>query len=105
VLFNKIDLFREKLKKIPLSLVYESYRGPNYIDLGDGVDNIENEEVLNQSSHFIQRRFLDIAGKKNQEIYSNFITATDSKQFEVIFRSIQDLTLSCNFLRRGFAGY
>jgi guanine nucleotide-binding protein subunit alpha, other len=79
---NKIDLFREKLKKSPISAHFPDYHG------GD-----QNEEAAKQ---FFANRFKAINRNATREIYINFTNATDTDLLSVTMSDIQDMLIQKN---------
>lgn len=74
VLFlNKIDLFKEKLRKSLVADYFPEYQGPNsYEDAGV----------------YFMNKFLDIAKHFNRDIYVQFTCATDTQQIKVVLDAV-----------------
>jgi GTPase SAR1 family protein len=66
--FNKLDLFREKIKKIDLSTCFEDYT--------DGCD-------YDKALKFIQNAFLSLNREEGKTIYCHFTCATDTDNIKV----------------------
>eukprot|EP01098_Paradermamoeba_levis_P006994 TRINITY_DN2900_c0_g1_i3.p1 TRINITY_DN2900_c0_g1~~TRINITY_DN2900_c0_g1_i3.p1 ORF type:complete len:347 (-),score=73.12 TRINITY_DN2900_c0_g1_i3:169-1209(-) len=74
VLFlNKIDIFQEKLTRFPLSNTFSEYQGPN---------------DYKSAASFVKHKFLGLATKNNQRLYSHYTCATDTKQVKVVFDAV-----------------
>merc|ERR1712227_871137 len=101
VFFNKVDLFKEKLKTHPLTITYKDYKGSQNFD-----------EALN----FVKNRFLSLDGKvknenenvdkKNQkkilhDIHPFETTATDTDLIKSLFDSIKEIVLKKLFDAHG----
>ncbi|ETN41952.1 uncharacterized protein HMPREF1541_03891 [Cyphellophora europaea CBS 101466] len=82
---NKIDLFREKLKKSPISAHFPDYQGP---------DN--DEEAAKQ---YFANRFKAINRNSAREIYINFTNATDTNLLKVTMNDVQDMLIQKNLQR------
>ncbi|KAF2070469.1 hypothetical protein CYY_008210 [Polysphondylium violaceum] len=81
VLFlNKVDLFKQKIKKVPLSDHLKDFTGRN--------------ESFNETSQFIKNKFLHTNKNSERFIYHHFTCALDTEAIEVVFKSIQDTLLS-----------
>ncbi|EGC28923.1 G-protein subunit alpha 3 [Dictyostelium purpureum] len=83
---NKIDLFREKLKRTSIKICF-----PDYND----------DQSYEKSSSFIKNSFLSKKrGGSNPGmsstgfIYFHFTCATDTKSFETVFNSVRDIIIS-----------
>jgi len=89
VFFNKVDLFREKLKVAPITIAYPEYTGKQ-----------EEAEALN----FIRGRFLmqNASTSKDREIYDYLTTATDTTLVKNLFATIQDIILRKLLDQAGF---
>jgi len=88
VFFNKVDLFREKLKTVRLRDYFPDYRGTG-----------QYEDAV----HFIKRRYLNKNKYQDQrEIYHFETTATDTDLVRNVFGAIQDIILSRMLRSQGF---
>ncbi|KAJ3446385.1 guanine nucleotide-binding protein g(o) subunit alpha [Anaeramoeba flamelloides] len=76
---NKIDLFKEKIKKHDLSVCFPDYK--------DGLDEKKSRE-------YIKNKFIEKNLNKNKEVYSHFTCATDTSNIKFVFESIKDIILS-----------
>lgn len=82
---NKIDLFREKIKKSPISAHFPDYTG------GD-----TDEEA---AKNYFASRFRAINKNSNREIYINFTNATDTNLLKVTMADVQDMLIQKNLQR------
>ncbi|KYQ91729.1 G-protein subunit alpha 12 [Tieghemostelium lacteum] len=81
VLFlNKVDLFKEKIKKVPLNQHLTDFQGRN--------------DSYNECSTFIKDKFITANKNPSKFVYHHFTCALDSQAIEVVFKSIQDTLLS-----------
>ncbi|GAM23824.1 hypothetical protein SAMD00019534_069990 [Acytostelium subglobosum LB1] len=78
---NKIDIFREKLKRTPLQICFPDYKDDHSYD---------------KASNYIKNQFLSKkrVNDRSKYIYYHFTCATDTKSFENVFNSVQDIILS-----------
>lgn len=75
---NKKDLFQEKIKKVPLKVCFDDYKG------GD------NWEV---AAEFIGERFCEQNKCKGKEIYVHVTCATDTSNVRFVFDAVKDIIL------------
>jgi len=80
VLFlNKRDLFEKKIKKVPLSICFEDYKG------GDDFAS---------TSQFITDQFLAQNDNPRKLIYVHLTTATNTGTIKVVISAVQDIILN-----------
>eukprot|EP01132_Coremiostelium_polycephalum_P005907 gene5907-7356_t len=77
--FNKVDLFKKKIKKVPMSQYLTEFTGRN--------DSYED------TSSFLKQQFLQ-TNKTSKPIYSHFTCALDTEAIQAVFRSIQDMLVT-----------
>ncbi|KAJ3100390.1 hypothetical protein HK100_004718 [Physocladia obscura] len=87
VFMNKIDLFREKLEKTPISLYFPSYQGPNTFD--------------NSAQYFIDRLIALNKYPEGKCIYPHLTWATDTSTMKKVLHSINDSLAKSNFQSLG----
>lgn len=76
---NKKDIFEEKIKRVPLSVCFPEYNGPqNY----------------GACSDFIKDRFLELNENKQKTIYAHLTCATDTDNIIVVFNAVRDIILT-----------
>ncbi|KAM9985378.1 hypothetical protein ACTFIZ_008906 [Dictyostelium cf. discoideum] len=73
--FNKVDLFKEKIKRIPISQHLKDFSG--------------NDHSYEETSQFIKNKFYTTIKNSNKIVYHHFTCALDSRAIEVVFNSIQ----------------
>eukprot|EP00095_Tigriopus_kingsejongensis_P002104 maker-scaffold244_size240795-snap-gene-1.42 protein:Tk02104 transcript:maker-scaffold244_size240795-snap-gene-1.42-mRNA-1 annotation:"transducin alpha subunit" len=73
---NKTDLFREKLKRWPLSVCFLDYNGSN--EFGPAID-------------FVASRFK--AHCMKDELYTHYTCSTDTMHIQFVFRAVSDILL------------
>lgn len=78
---NKKDLFEEKIKKKPLSVLFPEYKGGN-----------NYEEAIK----FIEQKFQDSFGSK-EDLYIKSTCALDTENIKHIFDSVKDSLLRSSF--------
>jgi len=80
VLFlNKKDLFERKIKRVPLTVCFEEYKGP------------QDSEAASQ---YITDQFLAQNDNPKKLIYVHLTTATDTKNITVVIGVVQDIILN-----------
>ena len=72
---NKTDIFKEKIKTVPLTVCFPEYKGV--------LDSYE------QTSNYIWLRFQALC-KTERTVYRHFTCAKDKNNIEVVFASVQD---------------
>ena len=88
VLFlNKVDLFKQKIAAIDLSVCFPEYRGGKNYDA---------------ASSFVTDRFVELNRNKNKTIYPHLTCATDTKNIRVVFNAVKDIILQRNLQSSGF---
>jgi len=88
LLFNKKDLFEEKLSKRPLTICFPEYEGGNNYD---------------EASQYVQKQFESrYVNCDSRDFYFHFVCAMDSDNVNFIFSYITDVVLQYSFpkLRR-----
>ncbi|KAJ3124138.1 guanine nucleotide-binding protein subunit alpha [Nowakowskiella sp. JEL0407] len=78
---NKIDLFREKIKTVPVSKYFPDYTGP---------DNFEN------AGKFFSKKFRSLNKNESKTIYAHFTWATDTQQIQTVLAMVNDIVLTQN---------
>ncbi len=79
VLFlNKIDLFREKITRVPLRVCFGNYTGRDDPD---------------EAKEFIRQRFLELPHDKGKSIYCHWTCAINTQNVEVVFRVVKETLL------------
>jgi guanine nucleotide-binding protein G(i) subunit alpha len=107
---NKNDLFREKLKTIPVCVNsgpkkrYESFQGP-YVKFGTAdaeFGNPDFEAAYEAAKEFFLQLFLRRNQQINKEIYHHVTCATDTSNIKVVFNAAKDIILKDNLRGSGF---
>ncbi|KAJ6241327.1 guanine nucleotide-binding protein g(o) subunit alpha [Anaeramoeba flamelloides] len=75
ILFNKIDLFEEKIKKVSFSEWFPDFNG--------------NEKDVNETREFIVQQFIETAKNTNRKIIHHFTCGTDTENIKNVFEEIQ----------------
>jgi hypothetical protein len=79
VLFlNKIDLFKEKIARVPLRVCFGNYQGRDDPD---------------EAKEFIRKQFLDLPADKSKAIYCHWTCAINTQNVEVVFRVVKETLL------------
>jgi len=91
IFLNKMDLFREKIKRVSLYPCFLDYTPPTDKD---------EEKLAQHGMNFIKTKFEAIADVRKlldgnkQTLYTHFTCATDSSNVKVVFDSVRDMLLS-----------
>lgn len=86
---NKIDLFEEKLPRVPLTVCFPEYKG--------AADNVD------QAVDYIKQQFLKLNGNKNRMIYCHPTCATDTDNVTFVFRSVTSIIINQAFKDSGLS--
>jgi len=87
VFFNKVDLFKEKLKFSKLSDYLPEYSGT---------------QDYSEALRFLKRKYLRMNKNSSRDIYSFETTATDTNLVKIIFGSISEIILNKILSKAGF---
>lgn len=107
---NKNDLFREKLKSIPVRVDagpkkrYEEFQGP-FVKIGTSDAELGNphyEAAYSAARDFFLQLFLKRNHQMNKEIYHHVTCATDTSNIKVVFNACKDIILKDNLRGSGF---
>ncbi|XP_071802275.1 guanine nucleotide-binding protein G(t) subunit alpha-3-like [Asterias amurensis] len=83
---NKCDIFKEKIKKVPLSCFFREYKGPN---------------DAKPAREFICSAFKRLSKLKSREIYHHFTTAIDKSNVQFVFDAVTDVILKSSLRNAG----
>ena len=82
VFLNKIDIFREKIGKSPLTICFPEYKGQNNFE--EGTSYIQDKfEELNEERH-------------KKQVYSHLTCATDTSNIQYVFDVVTDVVIKLN---------
>jgi len=76
---NKKDLFEAKIKKSPLTVCFDDYKGPN---------------TYEEAARYIEDKFLAQNENPKKLIYTHRTCATDTDNITVVFKAVQDIILN-----------
>jgi GTPase SAR1 family protein len=76
---NKKDLFEKKITKVPLTVCFPQYSGPNQ---------------YKEASAYIEDQFLFQNENSRKLIYVHHTCATDTQNINVVFKAVQDILLN-----------
>ncbi|KAL2262932.1 hypothetical protein VTK26DRAFT_8922 [Humicola hyalothermophila] len=80
---NKIDLFREKLPRSPITAHgFTDYHGP--------------PDDADRASKYFMDKFRALNRNPDKEIYGHFTTATDTNLLKITMGSVQDMIIQRN---------
>lgn len=86
---NKVDLFREKITRVPLSICFPEYTGPN---------------TYESTSDYIHKKFIGMADQHSgpgRAIYHHFTCATNTQNINVVFDAVRDIVLRIQLSKNG----
>lgn len=83
---NKDDLFRQKLKKVPINAGYPDYKGDNSYE---------------DASIYIRNQYISKCNNKDKSVYPHFTTATNTENITVVFAAVRDIVLQAALARHG----
>lgn len=81
IFLNKADLFREKIKKVPLTNLFPEFKG--------GAD-------FDQGSNYIKDQFISRSIDKNKLIFTHVTCATDTENVRIVFNAVRTSILHKN---------
>jgi hypothetical protein len=84
---NKVDLFGQKIPRIPLKNYFPKYTGP--------------ESNPDMAKKFILKMFLELNKNPNKMIYSHFTNATDTGNIRHVFDAVSDIIVEKNMQNLG----
>lgn len=76
---NKKDIFEKKIKRVPLSVCFRDFQGPN---------------TYEAASQYIEDQFLGQNEISKKLIYVHHTCATDTRNVEVVFKAVQDIIVN-----------
>lgn len=83
---NKIDIFKEKLQRVPLKKYFSNYTGD-----GD----------YNSACEYICNRFVSLNHSNQKTIYVHFTCATDTNQMKFVMVAVNDIITQTNLRECG----
>lgn len=83
---NKKDIFNDKISRIPLTICFPEYTGPNNFEAG---------------TSYIRDKFLDLNENKSKTIYAHLTCATDTNNILVVFNAVRDIILNKTLVKIG----
>ncbi|KAH9255567.1 hypothetical protein BASA81_006397 [Batrachochytrium salamandrivorans] len=98
---NKSDLFRDKLKTVPVRVVgqrFEDFRGPYYVEGG----NADLQKCYDAAVDYFLQLFLQRNHRPEREIYHHVTCATDTNNVKVVFTACKHIILSNHLAASGF---
>eukprot|EP01119_Soliformovum_irregulare_P006302 TRINITY_DN1813_c0_g1_i3.p1 TRINITY_DN1813_c0_g1~~TRINITY_DN1813_c0_g1_i3.p1 ORF type:complete len:282 (+),score=59.36 TRINITY_DN1813_c0_g1_i3:412-1257(+) len=85
---NKKDLFEEKIQRVPLTVYFENYAGP---------------QTPKEAADYIKEQFLNqIGDKKAIYVYQSVATSTENIQF--LFKAAKDIMINAFLTQLGIGG-
>ena len=79
---NKKDLFEEKIRRSPLKICFPNYNGEN---------------TYSEASSYIQHMFENLnRSQREDDVYTHFTCATDTKNIQYVFHVVSDVIIKKN---------
>jgi len=97
---NKSDLFKAKLKHVPLRVPgvrYDDFQGPYAED-----PNADFEASVSAAYAYMTNLFVSRKRDSAREIYCHVTAATDTRNVHVVFNACKDIILRRNLVSSGF---
>lgn len=82
---NKIDLFREKLPRSPLSDYFADFQPP-----------LNPNDLYQAATDFLVSRFLSLNQTPAKTVYSHLTCATDTNQIKFVLSAVNDIVIQSN---------
>lgn len=83
---NKVDLFKEKIRKIDLNVCFPDYTGGCNFD---------------SASKFVAQKFIELNKSDTKQVYTHFTCATDTNNVKNVFDCVRDIILHNNLRDNG----
>lgn len=83
---NKKDIFEKKIEKVPLTLVFENYKGGS---------------KYAEASEYIEQQFLKQNPISTKQIYAHKTVATDTDNVKVVFWAVKDVIMNAFLEKMG----
>jgi len=99
---NKRDLFFEKLKKVPLNSLFDSYVPTLTYPVEATVSEKEAIKEFQQASEFLVDRFRKCDRSQSRSIYCHVTCATDSENIKHVFLDLVDVIIRNFLMESGF---
>lgn len=101
VLFlNKIDVFKEKIKRSPISKYFPDYAGKRRELLTRPLFNIlclkGPDDDFEQARAYFRQRFLKLNRNQEKRIYTHYTDATDTNLLQHVMVAVSDTILNEN---------
>jgi len=77
--FNKKDLFEKKITKVPLSVCFKNYKGPDEFD---------------PAVNYIEQQFMSQVQNQEKAVYTYRTCATDTNNVKFIFHAVRDIVVA-----------
>ncbi|KAJ3317591.1 Guanine nucleotide-binding protein G(o) subunit alpha [Blyttiomyces sp. JEL0837] len=84
--YDQIDLFKVKLKNMPISQFFPDYNGPN---------------TFKPTSEFFARKFVALNKNQKKKIYVHFTWATDTEQIKTVLKAVKSIIIKINLESAG----
>jgi len=97
---NKNDLFKAKLKTVPLKVEgvrFDDYTGPDATKPG-----VDFNEAMEEAHKYMTNLFVSRKRDSAREVYAHITEATDTKNVHVVFNACKDIILRRNLSSSGF---
>jgi guanine nucleotide-binding protein subunit alpha len=95
---NKIDIFKGKLQREPLSESFPDFTGkcPVLCSYTNSPFMRVGPETYDDASDYILNRFVSLNQSDSKQIYTHFTCATDTLQIKFVMAAVNDIIIQNN---------
>jgi GTPase SAR1 family protein len=84
---NKMDLFKEKIRKVNITEAFPDYDGP---------------QTFSEASEYIQNQFISVNDNPEKGVYPHITCATNTDNIKTVFVSVKSIVLQAAISAAGF---
>eukprot|EP01098_Paradermamoeba_levis_P006130 TRINITY_DN2545_c0_g1_i1.p1 TRINITY_DN2545_c0_g1~~TRINITY_DN2545_c0_g1_i1.p1 ORF type:complete len:346 (-),score=116.02 TRINITY_DN2545_c0_g1_i1:291-1328(-) len=89
IFLNKSDLFADKITRVPLTVCFNEFPGPNEFE---------------PASNYIREKLLSMNKNDETRLYAHITCATDTQAFGLVFDAIKETLINASLKRLGLLG-
>jgi len=86
IFLNKSDLFQQKFPRVPLTVCFPEYTGPNEFE---------------PASDYVREKLIMIDKHDHTRLYAHITCATDTQAFRLVFEAIRETLINANLKKLG----